>query len=87
MDRNVAKNCRCISLQIQGSNPDVLQYNGMTNSETEIGNHTTLRMRLTGSNICRNYQSTKGNTMQKLTRTCSSDILISVYFFQNTLHH
>ena len=46
-----------ISLQIQASNPDALQHNGMTNSETEIENHTTLRIRLTGSNICRNYQS------------------------------
>ena len=77
MDGKVAKNCTCIyiSLQIQASYPDALQHNGMTNYEIEIENHTTLRMRLTGSIIFRNYQSTKWNTMQKLTRNCSSDIL------------
>ena len=89
MDRKVAKNCTCIyiSLQIPASNPDALQHNGMTNNEMEIENHTIQRMRLTGSNIFRNYQSTKGNTMQKLTKTCFKwyfvlQIQFVIFFFR-----
>ena len=58
--------------------PDALQHNRMINSETDILlrvlGSITLRVRSSGSAFCRNYQCTKGKTMQKLTRTCSSDI-------------
>ena len=62
------------SLQVQGSKPDILQYNGMTNSETEIESHIILRVRSTSS-VFRNYQSAKEKTMQKLNGTCLSDSL------------
>ena len=62
------------SLPGQGSKPVVLQHNEMTNSEMEIENYTTLRMRSISSDFCTNYQGTKGNTMWKLTRTCLCDL-------------
>ena len=64
------------SLQVQ----DALQHNGMTNSETEIEKLTTPRVRSTGSDFCRNYQSTKEKNMRKLTRTCKIDSLHDTVF-------
>ena len=59
---------------------------------------TTLRVRSLGSatkseviRLCgRNYQTTTGKTMQKLTRTCkliACTIDTVYYYFQNALHH
>ena len=53
--------------------PDALQHDGMTSSETEIEMHTTLRGRQLGGSqlaVLLNSQSSKWKTVQKLTRTC-----------------
>ena len=63
------------SLQGKVEQPDVLQHDGITNSETgRKASH--IMSEVNRQSILQKLSDTKGNTMQKMTRTCQSVFLL-----------